>query len=64
MVDCDFKVGIMCSFENRKYDEVFILVWYHFDRLDTVLLSVFLLLIVLVCPWPDLTVGINPVRIS
>ena len=52
---CDFKVGIMCSFENRKdkpakYDEVFILVWYHFDRrLDTALLSTFLLLIALVC---------------
>jgi len=37
IVDHDFKVGIMCSFENRKdkpakYDQVFILVWYHFDR--------------------------------
>jgi len=65
----DFKVHIMCSFENSKdkpakYDQVFTLVWYHFDRrLDSVLLSVFLLLIVLVCPWPDLTVGNNTVRL-
>jgi len=70
LVGRDFKVGIMCRYENRKdkpakYDQIFILVWYYFDRrLDTVLLSAYVLLIVLVCPWPDLTVAINTVCIS
>jgi hypothetical protein len=70
VVGHDFKIGIVCRYENRKdktakYDQVFILVWYHFDRrLDTALLSAYLLLIVLVCPWLDLTVAMNTIRIS
>jgi hypothetical protein len=37
VVGRNFKVSIMCNFENRKvksaiHDQVFISVWYHFDR--------------------------------